>query len=172
MKDTSREDYVHTAVLLREITHGTRTQFIVNDQLDVAIEVDADGVHLGQTDLSVTEARKRWNTPGKIFGLSTHSMEQACKAAELRPDYIGIGPVYPTNTKRDAARPLGPIEAGRIASQAPITSVAIGGIDAHNLPVLLKNGIVNYCVAHAVNARPDPLVAIQELQMIWKTHLF
>jgi thiamine-phosphate pyrophosphorylase len=91
MKDTSREDYVHTAVLLREITHGTRTQFIVNDQLDVAIEVDADGVHLGQTDLSVTEARKRWNTPGKIFGLSTHSMEQACKAAELRPDYIGIG---------------------------------------------------------------------------------
>ena len=172
MKDTSREVYVHTAALLREITRGTRTHFIVNDDLDVAIEVDADGVHLGQTDLSVTEARRHWNTPGKIFGLSTHSMEQVEKATEIQPDYIGIGPVYPTNTKRNAAHPLGPEEAGRIVSQTPITSVAIGGIDAHNLPLLLKEGVINYCVASAVNSRPDPLVAIQELQKIWEPHVF
>jgi thiamine-phosphate pyrophosphorylase len=129
-------------------------------------------VHLGQTDLSVTEARRHWNTPGKIFGLSTHSIEQAAKAAEIQPDYIGIGPVYPTNTKLDTARLLGPEEAGRIACQTPITSVAIGGIDAHNLPLLLKEGIVNYCVASAVNSRPDPLAAIQELQKIWEHHVF
>lgn len=172
MKDTSREVYVHTAALLREITRGTRTHLIVNDDLDVAIAVDADGIHLGQTDLSLAEARRRWNTPGKIFGLSTHSMEQAGEAAELRPDYIGIGPVYPTNTKRSAAHPLGPEEAGKIASQTPITSVVIGGIDAHNLPLLLKEGVVNYCVANAVNSRPDPSVAIQELQRIWETRFF
>ncbi len=172
MKDTSREVYVHTAALLREITRGTRTHLIVNDELDVAIAVDADGIHLGQTDLSLAEARRRWNTPGKIFGLSTHSMEQAGKATALRPDYIGIGPVYPTKTKRNAAHPLGPEEAGKIASQTPITSVVIGGIDAHNLPMLLKEGVVNYCVVSAVNSRPDPFVAIQELQKVWETHFF
>jgi len=172
MKDTSREVYIHTAALLREITRGSRTRLIVNDDLDVAIAVDADGVHLGQADMSVAEARQRWNTPGKIFGLSTHSIEQAGKAADLQPDYIGIGPVYPTKTKRNAAHPLGPEEAGRIASQTPITSVAIGGIDAHNLPVLLNAGIDNYCVVSAVNSRPDPLIAIQELQKIWKPHVF
>jgi thiamine-phosphate pyrophosphorylase len=172
MKDTSREVYVRTAALLREITRESRTRLIVNDELDVAIEADADGVHLGQADLSVAEARQRWNTPGKIFGLSTHSMEQAGKAAEFQPDYIGIGPVYPTKTKRNAARPLGPEETGRIASQTPITSVAIGGIDVHNLPLLLNAGIDNYCVANAVNSRPDPFVAIQELQKIWATPVF
>jgi thiamine-phosphate pyrophosphorylase len=144
----------------------------VNDDLDVAIEVDADGVHLGQSDMSVAEARQRWNTPGKIFGLSTHSMEQAGKAMKLEPDYIGIGPVYPTKTKRNAANPIGPEEAGRIAGQTPITSVAIGGINAHNLPVLLSAGAVNYCVAGAVNSRSDPLIAIQQLQKIWKAHVF
>lgn len=171
MKDVSHEVYVHTAALLREITRGTRTRLIVNDNLDVAIAANADGIHLGQTDLSLTEARRRWNTPGKTFGLSTHSMEQARKAAELQPDYIGIGPVYPTRTKRSAARPLGPKEAGRIARQSPVTSVAIGGIDSNNLPMLLKEGIVNYCVAGAVNSHPDPFVAIQDLQKTWESHV-
>jgi thiamine-phosphate pyrophosphorylase len=169
MKDASRGNYTKTAALLREITRGTCTRLIVNDNLEVAMEVDADGVHLGQTDLPVTEARRRWNTPGKIFGLSTHSMEQAVTAAELQPDYIGIGPVYPTKTKRSAACPLGPEEAGRIAGQTPVTAVAIGGIDSHNLPLLLKEGVVNYCVAGAVNSRPDPLGAIRELQATWES---
>ena len=172
MKDTSRERYVHTAALLREVTRGSRTSLIVNDDLDVAIAVDADGVHLGQTDMSVGEARRRWNTPGKIFGLSTHSMEQAEKAVDHRPDYIGIGPVYPTKTNHTAARPLGPDEAGGIARRTPMTSVGIGGIDPHNLPLLLNAGFDNYCVAGAVNSRPDPFVAIQELQKIWETYVF
>ena len=172
MKDTSRAMCVHTASMLREITRGSRTSLIVNDDLDVAIAVDADGIHLGQTDMSVAEARQRWNRPGKIFGLSTHSMEQAGKAAELQPDYIGIGPVYPTKTKRNAANPLGAEEAGRIAGKSPITSVPIGGINALNLPLLLSAGVANYCVAGAVNSRPDPFVAIQELQKIWETYVF
>ena len=172
MKNASRAVYIDTAMLLREITRGSRTHFIVNDDLDVAIAVDADGVHLGQTDLSITEARLRWNRPGKIYGLSTHSMEQARKAADLRPDYIGIGPVYPTQTKHNASRPLGPDEAGKIASQTPMTAVAIGGIDTQNLPALLKAGMDNYCVAGAVNAHPDPCAAIRDLQKIWETQRF
>ena len=171
MKDTPREVYVQTAARLREITRGTLTRFIVNDDLDVAMEVDADGIHLGQTDLSVTEARRRWNMPGKIFGLSPHSMKQAVKAADLEPDYIGIGPVYPTKTKSDADPALGPGEAAKIVRKTSITAVAIGGIDSQTLPLLLKEGIVNYCVAGAVNTRPDPLVTIQDLQETWESHV-
>ena len=87
---------------LRAITRGTSTRFIINDNLSIAIESDADGIHLGQDDRSVTEARKTWDSPGKIFGLSTHSERQATLAMELVPDYIGIGPVFPTPTKTNA----------------------------------------------------------------------
>jgi len=172
MKDVPRESILQTAHLYRSITRGTATRFIVNDDLDVAIEADADGVHLGQSDLSLNEARQRWNSPGKIFGLSTHSMEQAEKAVGFQPDYIGIGPVYPTRTKLNAAPLLGPEEAGRIAARTPVTSVAIGGIDENNLPLLLRAGIENYCVVGAVNNHPDPAAAIRNLQKIWETHVF
>lgn len=172
MKDEPRERTLETARLYRKITRGTATRFIVNDDLGIAMEVDADGIHLGQTDMSVTEARQHWNIPGKVFGLSTHSVKQAGEALELQPDYIGIGPVYPTRTKQNAAPCLGPEEAGKIAKRTPITSVAIGGIDARNLPLLLSAGIENYCVVGAVNTHPDPAAAIRNLQKIWETHVF
>jgi thiamine-phosphate pyrophosphorylase len=172
MKNTPREAFIPVARIIRGLTHGSQTRFIVNDDLDAAMEVDADGVHLGQGDMSVAEARRRWNRPDKIFGLSTHSMEQAGLALELQPDYIGVGPVFPTPTKADAEPALGPQETARIMAQSPITSVAIGGIDADTLPSLLQAGIDNYCVVRAVNARPDPLSAIRDLQKIWEKHVF
>lgn len=172
MKNIPREELIPTAALIRNITRGSQTHFIVNDDLDAAMQVDADGVHLGQGDLSLTEARRRWNTPGKIFGLSTHSQEQAAQALALNPDYIGVGPVFPTPTKINADPALGPEETARIMAQSPITSVAIGGIDTHNLSSLLQAGIDNYCVVRAVNSRPDPLTAIRELKKIWQNHVF
>jgi len=172
MKDEPRDRILETAHLYRNLTRGTATRFIVNDDLEIAMAVGADGVHLGQSDMSVTRARQSWNTPGKFFGLSTHSMEQAEKAAGLEPDYIGIGPVFPTQTKQNAAPCLGAEEAGKIAERTAITAVAIGGIDAHNLPVVLRAGIENYCVVGAVNNHPDPIAAIRNLQKIWETHVF
>lgn len=172
MKGAPRDVLLETAHLYREITRNTQTRFIVNDDIEIARQTDADGIHLGQADLSLKEARKIWNVPGKIFGLSTHSMEQATKALELSPDYIGIGPVYPTQTKADADPALGPDESGRIARNTPITSVAIGGLDANNLPPLLQAGADNFCVVSAVNAASDPVKAIRILQRIWKNHGF
>lgn len=172
MKNTTREAFLATAQALRSITKGTPTRFIINDNLPIAMEADADGVHLGQTDLRLTEARKEWNVPGKKFGLSTHSMDQAFQALELMPDYIGIGPVFSTPTKPDTAPALGITEVGRIASQTPLTHVAIGGIDEHNLPALLKAGTRNYCVVRAVNSSLDPAAAIRRLQDIWKMYVF
>jgi thiamine-phosphate pyrophosphorylase len=158
--------------MIRTLTRGTQTRFIVNDDLEVAMEVDADGVHLGQGDQPLTEARNIWNTPDRIFGLSTHNAEQAAEALESSPDYIGIGPVFPTPTKRDADPALGTEEAARIALDSPLTAVAIGGIDTGNLPRLLEAGIDNFCVVRAVNTAADPAAAIRALQEIRNRHGF
>jgi thiamine-phosphate pyrophosphorylase len=172
MKNSTRETVIKTAKVLRKITRGTKTKFIINDDLSIAIESDADGIHLGQNDPLLTEARKAWDSPGKLFGLSTHSMEQAAHAGTLAPDYIGVGPVFSTPTKPDAAPALGPEETGRIIQSTSLTTVAIGGINAENLPGLLEMGMDNFCVVSAVNNALDPKAAIEELQALWKSHCF
>jgi thiamine-phosphate pyrophosphorylase len=172
MKNTPRERVLETARTLREITRGTETRFIINDDLSIAIEADADGIHLGQDDQSLASARTAWNTSGKIFGLSTHSEAQATQALDLSPDYIGIGPVFPTQTKTDADPALGPETVGQLAHNTPLTSVAIGGINAENLPYVLEAGAHNFCVVSAVNNALDPAVAIAQLQEIWKSFGF
>ena len=156
------------ALRLRRITAGSGTRFIVNDDVEIAAEADADGVHLGQDDMSLSEARRRWPQPGKIFGLSTHNEEQERHAREFAPDYIGVGPVFPTPTKDKPDPALGPERMGRIVRESPLTTVAIGGIDRRNLPEILRQGAVNYCVVRAVNLDPDPKAAIQALQEIWR----
>jgi len=172
MKNTPHEALLETARQLREITRGTDTRFIINDDLDVAIAADADGIHLGQGDQSLAEARKTWDTPGKLFGLSTHSEDQALHALDLAPDYIGVGPVFPTPTKTNHDPALGVVEVGRIMAASSLTTVAIGGINAENLPALLDSGIDNFCVVRAVNEAVDPLPAIRRLQKIWERHVF
>ncbi len=172
IKNASRANVLETAKALRAITRGSQTRFIVNDNLAVAIESDADGIHLGQDDLPLSEARTQWNQPEKIFGLSTHSPEQAIQSLELSPDYIGIGPVFATPTKVSAGPGLGIEKTAQIVQATPTTAVAIGGIDANNLPTLLKAGIKNFCVVRAVNQAANPAVAIQHLQSIWKRYCF
>jgi thiamine-phosphate pyrophosphorylase len=172
MKDTPRDAVLETAHAIRAITRNTPTRFIVNDDLAVAMEADADGLHLGQGDQPLSEARKIWNTPGKVLGLSTHSAGQALQASESSPDYIGVGPVFPTPTKTNADPALGIEQTGQIMQNTPLTAVAIGGIDSENLPSLLKAGIGNFCVVRAVNQASDPVAAIRNLQKIWKDHRF
>jgi thiamine-phosphate pyrophosphorylase len=172
MKKAPRNEVLNMAHALRKITLGTETRFIVNDDLSIAMKADADGIHLGQNDLSLPDARIKWNVPGKVFGLSTHSLEQAVLAEQLDPDYIGIGPVFPTQTKVDADPALGTTETGRIAQSTALTSVAIGGINAANLPEVLNAGIRNFCVVSAVNASKYPIKSIKQLQKIWRGYVF
>jgi thiamine-phosphate pyrophosphorylase len=166
MKDMPREAIVSNAWKIREITRGTETRFIVNDDVDIAKEVDADGVHLGQGDLPLDAARRIWNVPGKIFGLSTHSEEQAAAAVALAPDYIGVGPVFPTPTKAVPDADLGIERAGKIILSSPLTCVAIGGLDETNLPAVLEAGAVNYCAVRAVMRSPEPEREIRKLQIL------
>jgi thiamine-phosphate pyrophosphorylase len=168
MKNAPRGAILSNARKLREITRGTNTLFIVNDDPGIAKEVDADGVHLGQGDMPLNEARKLWSAPGKIFGLSTHSEEQELAARELKPDYIGVGPVFPTPTKAIADPALGTERAGNIIKNSPLTCVALGGLDETNLAGVLKAGAVNFCAVRAIMQSPEPEKVIRALQQIWR----
>src|SRR5258708_4507606 len=125
---------------LRQLTLRHKALFIVNNRADVARLVEADGVHLGQDDLPVEEARKILGA-GKIIGVSTHEIDQARKALADGADYIGVGPVYPTQTKKNAVPPvtLNYVKAVR-ALDPPIPFFAIGGIKLHNAGGVLAAG--------------------------------
>jgi thiamine-phosphate pyrophosphorylase len=168
MKGAPRDSVLETARRVREVTLGSDTLFIVNDDVTIARDVDADGVHLGQRDMSIDEARRLWTAPGKRFGLSTHNEREALVASRQSPDYIGVGPVFPTPTKAIPDPVLGPERMGRIIGSVPVPAVALGGIDGGNLPEVLRNGARNFCVVRAVTLRHDPDAAIRELQGIWR----
>lgn len=166
MKNASRADVLAEARKVRAVTAGTQSLFIVNDDVELAWAADADGVHLGQSDMPLDEARRLWTAPGKIFGLSTHSEEQALAARALKPDYIGVGPVFPTPTKAIADPALGAERAGNIIKNSPLTCVALGGLDETNLTYVLKAGAVNFCAVRAIMKSPEPEKVIRALQQI------
>ena len=168
MKKAARDTVVAAAARLRSITSGTRTRFIVNDAPSIAAEVGADGVHLGQDDLPLDQARRHYPSL-KIFGLSTHNPEQARRAVSLAPDYCGVGPVFATPTKEIPDPALGPAQAGVIIRAAPFTTVAIGGINESNLAEVLAAGAINFSVVRYVCRSPQPYDAIRRLQDIWQT---
>jgi len=166
MKHQPREAILETARTVAAITWGTPTRFILNDDPARAAEIEADGVHLGQTDMPLAEARSRF--PGlACFGLSTHDEAQAQAAERAKPDYIGVGPVFPTPTKALPDPTLGLTRMGRIVAASTLPCVAIGGIDADNLPAVLKAGARNFAVVRAVCQNPSPYDAIRRLQDIW-----
>ena len=157
-----RKELLEHAKNFRSITKGTDTIFIVDDDAALAAEVGADGVHVGQSDMSVAEVRKLY--PNLLIGLSTHSIEQAKLAIPQEPDYIGTGPVWATPTKQIADPTLGVENAAIIHKMVPFPATAIGGINKANLPQVLKAGIKNYCVVRAVCGAKSPYDAIRELQ--------
>ncbi len=170
MKHVPREEILRTGRALRALTRGTATRFIVNDDPSIAAEVEADGVHVGQTDMSVREVREKFPLLG-LVGLSTHSIEQARAARDERPDYIGVGPVWATPTKDIPDPTLGIPVAAEMIRAAPFPAVAIGGIDAARLPDLVRAGARNFAVVRAVCGASDPYEAIRHLQEIYENGL-
>lgn len=150
---------------IRKITLEHNVTFIVNDRVDVAAAVDADGVHLGQDDLPVNAARKILG-PGKLVGISTHSVEQALRAEKDGADYIGVGPVFETNTKEDVCAPVGLELVRKVSRLVRIPKVAIGGIKAHNAADAMAAGADGIAVITAVVAAPDVEKAARELREI------
>lgn len=170
MKDAPRDEIVSVGRIVRDITRGTETLFIVNDDPSIAAEVGADGVHVGQGDMPIPEVRRLYPSL-RIVGLSTHSPEQALASLDVKPDYIGVGPVWATPTKKIPDPVLGIETAMRMVRSVPYPAVAIGGIDASRLPGLLQAGARNYAVVREVCGVDDPLAAIRNLKRIYDANV-
>lgn len=125
--------------MLRRLTRDYEACFIVNDHIDIAILAEADGIHLGQDDVPVPEARKLVG-PGMCIGLSTHSPAQAMSAVQAGADYIGVGPIFPTRTKEDVVAPVGFEYLDWVAANIRLPFVAIGGIKIHNIGSVARHG--------------------------------
>ncbi|SDP13602.1 thiamine phosphate synthase [Desulforhopalus singaporensis] len=139
---------------IREITRDSGVVFIVNDFVDIALLVDADGVHVGQEDLGVKEVRKLLG-PDKIIGLSTHSPEQVAGAEEAGADYIGVGPIYATRTKENVVDPVGLEYLEYVATNCPLPFAAIGGIKEHNITEVVKRGAKTVCLVTEIVGADD-----------------
>ncbi|MCL4491984.1 MAG: thiamine phosphate synthase [Nitrospirae bacterium] len=136
-KNKTKRDLFYEALKLREITRKYNACFIVNDHADIALAVDADGVHLGQDDLPLAEARKIMGD--RIVGISTHALQEALSAETGGADYIGFGPVFHTATK-DAGEPKGVDILKHIRASVKIPVIAIGGIKADTIQSVLGAG--------------------------------
>lgn len=147
-RKTGTKDFFTDALEVREVCQG-RAIFVMNDRVDMALEVDADGVHVGQDDTSFREVRELIGD--KILGVSTHNMEQAAEAAEVA-DYIGVGPVHATATKRDIWPELGVEGALNIAGSVEIPTAAIGGIGEEDM-TLLSRGFDMICSLSSVTQK-------------------
>lgn len=128
--------------------------FIVNDRLDLALAVNADGVHLGQEDLPPEAARAALGR-GKILGVSTHSLDQAIKAAERGIDYLGIGPIFPTASKATGYAAVGCRTIQQVAARIDLPLVAIGGITLSNVGAVIRAGAAGVAVISGIVGAED-----------------
>ena len=141
--------------------------FIVNDNVDIAIAVGADGVHIGQEDLPVEVVRTLVGDE-MIIGISTHSPDQALEAACKGADYIGVGPIYPTKTKADVCDAVGIEYLDYVVKNIPIPYVAIGGIKMHNVQEIMKHGAECIAMITEIVSAPDINVRINEVMKLMK----
>lgn len=138
-KRLSSEDFLEAARTVRNMTRDKGIIFIINDRVDITMMADADGVHLGQDDLPVKEARRLLGKD-KIIGWSTHNIREAAEAGRLPIDYISFGPIFSTKTKGDAQTPKGIKGLAEARKVVNIPIVAIGGITEKNMVYVLKEG--------------------------------
>ncbi|MGA2192957.1 MAG: thiamine phosphate synthase [Nitrospirota bacterium] len=153
------------ALRLRGITREAGALLIINDSIELAMAVDADGVHLGQEDLSAEAARKILGE-SKIIGVSTHSVEQAVAAFEAGADYIGFGPIFNTATK-DAGAAKGPAAISAVKKAVNIPVAAIGGINIGNAAEAIAAGADALAVIGAVAGARDVAAAVRELSALF-----
>ncbi|PYI55100.1 thiamine phosphate synthase [Paenibacillus flagellatus] len=152
-KKSAKRDVLAKAKALRELTRRYGVTFIVNDHIDIALAVDADGIHLGQDDLPLADARRI--VGDKIIGISTHAIEEARQAERDGADYIGVGPVFPTKSKEDVVAPVTTSYVRQVADEIRIPFVAIGGIKLHNADQVLEAGATRLCAISEIVGSAD-----------------
>lgn len=163
-KDCSSLDFYQTAVAVKKITEKYQVPLIINDRVDIALAVDAEGVHVGQSDLPAKEVR-RIIGDDKIVGVSAGNMEQAIKASEDGADYIGVGAMYATSTKKDAKH-TSMEELAKIRKSVSIPIVVIGGVNENNISDFYGTGIDGVAVVSAIISKPDIEQAARNLKQL------
>lgn len=169
IKGGEKSEVLRIAQKMRAITLGSVTRLIINDYPDVALESGADGVHLGQDDMSYNEARSLLG-PDAIIGISTHSVSQTRSACELCPDYIGVGPVFPTPTKEKPDPVIGAAGMKRMLARATVPAVSIGGIDLLNLRLVLEAGAKNFCMVRQFTQSTQPQNVLKKIKRIYREY--
>jgi len=154
--------FLKRAIKLRKIVPFKKTLFIINDRVDIAVASQADGVHLGQEDIPLKDARKIMGE-NKIIGISTHSLNEAIKAEKEGADYVAIGPIFPTSTKADVSLPRGTEIISQIKKAVNIPVVAIGGINEGNVEGVLRAGADGIAVISAIFKEEDVGLATRNL---------
>jgi thiamine-phosphate pyrophosphorylase len=150
---------------LRRITREAGVLLIVNDRVDVALAVEADGVHVGQEDMPA-DVTRRLIGPRMILGVSAANLAEALKAKADGADYLGVGAIFATATKGDAGVPVGPAIIAEIRRATGLPSVGIGGINVHNAAEVIRNGADGVAVISAVVSAPDVAQATASLAAV------
>ncbi|MEK7398854.1 MAG: thiamine phosphate synthase [Candidatus Poribacteria bacterium] len=153
-KELSTREMYQEAKAIREITKDKGTILIINDRIDIALAVNADGVHIGQDDMPF-EIAKEILGADKIIGLTVHNAEEAILAEKLGADYLGVSPIFSTTTKKDAGKPAGLELIKKVKENVKTPLVAIGGINYDNIDEVLKAGIRNVAVISAIVTKDD-----------------
>ena len=162
-KEKSMLEKYDECMAIRKLTKEAGVTFVVNDHVDLAMAVQADGLHVGQDDMPVPVIREI--TGGKIFiGLSTHSPEQAENAVTAGADYIGVGPVFKTYTKKDVCDPVGFDYLDYVVKNIDLPFVAIGGIKEDNLGEIVKRGAKCVAMVTEIVGADDIGVKIKNLR--------
>ena len=161
-KDKTTREYISLAEKVHKITYRYNIPLIIDDRVDVALAVNAEGVHVGQSDMPVHIARKLMGAD-KIIGATTKTIEQATEAYAQGADYLGVGAIYPTTTKVKTV--LTSVETlCQIVKAVPIKVNAIGGLNKNNIHVLKGSEIDGICVVSAIMKADSPELAAQELK--------
>lgn len=169
LKKSSARHCYEIGCRLRDITRRFQVPLIINDRLDLAMAVDADGVHLGRQDLPPAEARRLM--PRKLIGYSVNTNAHLLTAEAANVDYIGVGPVFASSTKNDTGPVLGLEGVQHIVSRTTLPCVAIGNISINTVADVIKTKVAGVCLISAVFNQPDPALAVHRFREVIDNHL-
>ncbi|MND26537.1 Thiamine-phosphate synthase [compost metagenome] len=157
-KQATTAEMIATGQQLKAALSGSGVSLIVNDDVEAALAIGADGIHVGQEDMNATEVRKRVGDR-LILGLSVETEDLARRVDPAVVDYVGVGPVFATGTKPDHKQPVGFEGLARIVAASPIPAVAIGGVKVQHVEEIFRAGATGLAVVSAICGSPDPQAA-------------
>lgn len=161
-KNLDKEHFMEEARQIKDLCREYKVPFVINDNVDIALAMDADGVHVGQSDMEAGDVRSKLG-PDKIIGVSAQTVEQAILAEKRGADYLGVGAVFPTGSKADATD-VSHETLKEICAAVKIPVVAIGGITKENVKELAGSGVCGIAVISAIFAQPDIEAGTRELR--------